>query len=182
MGTHSGSKKLAEQAAWEFTKTTAGVNFSLATINPPMVYGPPFAGSANLRHLGQSASEIYALMNGSATAVPPTTLPAFVDVRDVAKAHRLAFETDQPQRFLVSGGSFDMQQVCDLLRENIPKLKSRVPIGNPGHASVGEHYQIDSSKARNVLGIEFLPFSSTFLDMANTFMQLEELEKTPVSV
>lgn len=35
------SKKLAEKAAWDFVKDPAnGAKFSLATINPPMVFGP----------------------------------------------------------------------------------------------------------------------------------------------
>lgn len=137
-----------------------------------MVYGPPFPGSSDLKHLGQSASEIYALMDGSLSQVPSTPLPAYVDVRDVAEAHRLAFETDKPGRFLVSGGSFTKQQICDLLRDNIASVRDRVPVGNPG-AVVGEHYSVDTTRANAVLGIEFLPFASTFLDMANFFLELE---------
>jgi nucleoside-diphosphate-sugar epimerase len=173
-----GSKKLAEEAAWQFVETSPGVNFSLATINPTMVYGPAFPESAGLKHLGQSMSEIYALMDASLIEVPPTMLPAFVDVRDVARAHLLAFETDQPQRFLISGGDFDKQKVCDLLRDQIPELKSRVPVGNPGNPSVDEqHYKVDCSRARSVLGIEFRPFNETFLDMAHAFLDMENAEK-----
>ncbi|KAE8388976.1 hypothetical protein BDV23DRAFT_184828 [Aspergillus alliaceus] len=166
---YAGSKKLAEEAAWQFVETSPGVNFSLATINPTMVYGPAFPGSASLKHLGQSMSDIYALMDVSLTEVPPTMLPAYVDVRDVARAHILAFETDQPQRFLISAGDFDKQK--------IRKLKSRVPVGNPGKPSVGEHYEVDCSRARSVLGIEFRSFNETFLDMGHAFMEIENAEK-----
>jgi nucleoside-diphosphate-sugar epimerase len=138
-----------------------------------MVYGPPFPGSGDLKYLGQSMSEIYALMNGSTTDVPPTMVPAFVDVRDVAQAHRLAFEADQPLRFLLSGGAFDKQQVCNLFQDHIPTLKSRVPVGNPGKTVIGEHYIADSSRARNTLGITFRSFSDTFLDMAHAFLEME---------
>lgn len=140
-----------------------------------MVYGPPLAGSSDLKHLGQSPSEIYALMNGSLTEVPSTPLPAYVDVRDVAKAHRLAFETEQPGRFLMSGGSFSKQQVCDLLREKLPSNKDKVPMGAPGAAD-GDHYTVDTTRAKTVLGLEFLPFASTFLDMARFFLDLENAE------
>jgi nucleoside-diphosphate-sugar epimerase len=95
-GVYRASKKLAEEAAWQFTRANPSINFSLSTINPVMVYGPPLPGSGDLKHLGQSMSEIYALLNGSTTNVPPTMVPAFVDVREVAEAHRLAFEADQP--------------------------------------------------------------------------------------
>ncbi|KAB8229563.1 SDR family oxidoreductase [Aspergillus alliaceus] len=174
---YAGSKMLAEEAAWQFVETSPGVNFSLATINPNMVYGPAFPGSASLKHLGQSMSDIYALMDASLTEVPPTMLPAYVDVRDVARAHLLAFETDQPQRFLISAGDFDKQKVCDLLRDKICELKSRVPVGNPGKPSVGEHYEVDCSRARSVLGIEFRSFNETFLDMGHAFMEIENAKK-----
>ena len=169
-----GSKKLAEEAAWQYIRANPGIKFSLSTINPVMVYGPPLPGSRDLRHLGQSTSEIYALMNGSTTKVPLTMVPVFVDVRDVAEAHRLAFETEQPSRFLLSGGDFDMQQVCDLFRDHIPALENRVPVGSPHKPAIGEHYIADNSRARNVLGIKFRSFSETFLDMAHAFLEMEK--------
>ncbi|KAI9040827.1 uncharacterized protein KD926_007635 [Aspergillus affinis] len=150
---YAGSKKLAEEAAWQFVETSPGVNFSLATINPTMVYGPAFPGSFHQL----------------------CCLP--LDVRDVARAHLLAFETDQPQRFLISAGDFDKQKVCDLLRDQIPELKSRVPVGSPGKPSVGEHYEIDCSRARSVFGIEFRSFDETFLDMGHAFIEMENAEK-----
>lgn len=122
-------------------------------------------------------SDIYALMDASLTELPPTMLPAYVDVRDVARAHLLAFQTDQPQRFLISAGDFDKQNVCDLFRDQIRELKSRVPVGNPGKPSVGEHYEVDCSRARNILGIEFRSFNETFLDMGHSFMEMENAEK-----
>jgi hypothetical protein len=86
-----------------------------------------------------------------------------VDVRDVARAHLLAFETDQPQTFLISAGDFDKQKVCDLLRDQIGELKSRVPVGNPVKPSVGEHCEVNGSWARSVLSIEFRSFNETWI-------------------
>jgi nucleoside-diphosphate-sugar epimerase len=173
---YSGSKKLAEEAAWNFMRAHKNMNFTLATINPPMIYGPSFPGSIDLKHLGQSPGEIYALMNGSKKQVPPTAMPAFVDVRDVALAHLKAYETDQPGRFLVGSGKWSPQQVCDLFRENIPQIRDRVPVGNPGSAGP-ECYVLDTTRAQNVLGIKFRTFKETFLDMAKTFLEMENAEQ-----
>lgn len=150
-------------------------NFALATINPPMIYGPSFPSSIHLKHLGQSPGEIYALMNGSLKQVPPTAMPAFVDVRDVALAHLKAYETDQPGRFLVASGKWSPQQVCDLFRQSLPQIQDLVPVGNPGSAGP-ECYVLDTTRARVVLGIKFRTFEETFLDMAMAFLEMENAE------
>jgi nucleoside-diphosphate-sugar epimerase len=106
---------------------------------------------------------------------PQETAP-LCSVRDVARAHLLTVETDQPQRFLISGGYFDKQKVCDLPRDQIPELKSRLPVRNSGKPSVGENYEVDCSRARGVLGIEFRSFNE-ILDMGHAFMEMENAEK-----
>ncbi|KAK4506677.1 hypothetical protein PRZ48_000410 [Zasmidium cellare] len=124
---YPGSKTLAERAAWDFLKSNPDAKFSLSTINPVMVYGPPFPGSLSISHLGESTSQIYDLMNGSLDDVGPTRMPVFVDVRDVAEAHRLAFETDQPGRFAMCGGEFTREEICRLFRDSGLGLEGRVP-------------------------------------------------------
>jgi hypothetical protein len=56
-----------------------------------MIYGPPLHAT-NLEHLNNSSAEIYGPIDGSQKSVPETNFCAFVDVRDVAEAHRLAYE------------------------------------------------------------------------------------------
>lgn len=70
------SKTFAEKAAWDFVKTEKP-NFDLATICPPMVYGP-LDYDASLDHLNTSSADIFRFMNGSQKEVGPTTFPGKV--------------------------------------------------------------------------------------------------------
>ena len=67
------SKAFAERAAWDFVEEKKP-NFSLATICPPMIYGP-LENDANLAHLNTSSADIYRFMNGSAKEPGPTLFP-----------------------------------------------------------------------------------------------------------
>lgn len=75
------SKTLAERAAFEFVKTQKP-GFSIATVTPPMVYGPLLQGFDSMRKLNTSSADIYRLFNGSSKEVPNTVFWAYVDVRD----------------------------------------------------------------------------------------------------
>lgn len=139
-----------------------------------MIYGPPFTNSLTLKHLGTSAADIYALMDGSQAEVPKTMMPSWADVRDVALAHLRAYETDKPGRFLIASGRWSKQAVCDLLREKFPQLKDRVPQGTAGDDGP-ECYVVDASKAQKVLGINYTGFEDTFTDMARAFLEMEKM-------
>ena len=67
------SKAFAERAAWDFVKDKKP-NFSLATICPPMVYGP-LENDASLAHLNTSSADIYRFMDGSAKEPGSTMFP-----------------------------------------------------------------------------------------------------------
>ena len=67
------SKTLAEKAAWDFVKTEKP-NFDLATICPPMVYGP-LDHVADLDHLNTSSADIFRFMNVSQKEMGQTTFP-----------------------------------------------------------------------------------------------------------
>ncbi|XP_060211318.1 cinnamoyl-CoA reductase CAD2-like [Lycium barbarum] len=76
------SKTLAEDAAWKFVKEKA---FDMVTINPAMVIGSLLQPTLNTR-----CAAIIQLLNCSET-YPNATL-GWVNVKDVALAHILAFE------------------------------------------------------------------------------------------
>ena len=67
------SKTFAEKAAWDFVKTEKP-NFDLATICPPMVYGP-LDHDTSLNHLNTSSADIFRFMNGSQKEVGQTVFP-----------------------------------------------------------------------------------------------------------
>ncbi len=75
------SKTIAERAAWDFVEKEKP-DFSIATLTPPMVYGPLAQTFNDLSKLNESSSEVYSLYSGSDKEVPPTAFYAAVDVRD----------------------------------------------------------------------------------------------------
>ncbi|GMF08888.1 unnamed protein product [[Candida] boidinii] len=82
------SKKLAEEAAWEFMKTESP-NFALTTLTPPYLFGPQVFDSQVGEKLNASNQVIL-----GALSIDPTSTDAqkgnsnlYVDVRDVAFSH-----------------------------------------------------------------------------------------------
>jgi nucleoside-diphosphate-sugar epimerase len=75
------SKTLAERAAYDFVNTEKP-NFSITTLNPPMVYGPLLQDVESMSKLNTSSFDVYRLFNGSLKEVPETTFWACIDVRD----------------------------------------------------------------------------------------------------
>ena len=89
--------------------------------------------------------------------VPQVDFAAFADVRDVAEAHVLGFQSNEAanQRFIVAGGHFDYQIACDIIRSNFPGLREKTPEGVPGNQE--QIYTADGSKAKKILNP--IPFS-----------------------
>lgn len=175
------AKGLAERAAWDFVAKEKP-NFDIVTLCPPMVYGPNVNGTATLSKLNTSSADIYRLMsptNKPTDPVPTNMFWSFVDVRDVALAHLRAYEVPQAggQRFFLCKGNFSYQQMVDILREKVPEVRDRVPIGKPGSGFGGvELYKTDSSKAQKILGIQFRELEESVVDAARSFLELEKKE------
>jgi len=167
------SKTFAEKAAFDFVKEKAP-NFTVSTICPPMIYGPLDHGVSDMSKLNTSAADIYRLMNGSEKEVPQTDFFAYADVRDVAEAHLRAYENPAAgqQRYFITGGNYTYQQVCDIIREEVPEVKERVPVGTPG-APIGDVYKVSNEKAKKELGMSFRSLKECVTDTARSLYQLE---------
>lgn len=167
-----GSKKLAEAAAWSYMTDGGKTHFTLATILPPMVYGPLLdEEKASLEHLNTSSADIWRLMNGTLTTTPSTPMPAFVDVRDVGLAHVRAFEeTGDGGRYLVCAGEFTYKQVCNILREEFPDLIPHIPLTNEDDES--GHYIINNTKVVSESGITFRDLRTCIVDMARRLQEI----------
>lgn len=165
------SKALAEKAMWSWMESEKP-HFSLSCICPPWVFGPHVAPIADIKHLNESSGLIWALYE--AEEIPAFDFGGFADVRDVADAHLAAFERQEAagKRFLV-GSKFSYQAAVDTIREQMPDLNSKLPIGTPGKAV--DAYHLDGSKAEEVLGITYTLLSKT---MKDTFVQLLEAADT----
>jgi nucleoside-diphosphate-sugar epimerase len=175
---YSTAKALAERAAWKFVESKKP-RFNIATILPPMIYGPNINATANLARLNTSSADIYRLISPqskSSDPVPQNLFWSFVDVRDVAEAHLRAYEVPKAggERFFICKGNFTYQQFVDVLREKLPEIRNRVPIGSFGTGNVpSDVYTIDNSKSRKVLGIKYCELEETIVDAARSLLELE---------
>ncbi|XWS65046.1 hypothetical protein CRYUN_Cryun05aG0057200 [Craigia yunnanensis] len=102
-------KTLAEKAAWKFSGENA---IEMVTINPGMVLGPLLQPTLN--------ASVQPILN----LIGAETFPnRWVDVRDVANAHILAFENPSAcGRYCVAGKSAYSYAVLKILRELYPAL------------------------------------------------------------
>jgi nucleoside-diphosphate-sugar epimerase len=109
---YSLSKLCAEKAALAFGKKSG---IKICTINPTLIFGPMLQPSLNT-----SSESVLGLLNGSTDKIP-NECRAFVDVRDVATAHILTYETPSAEgRYLCIGDCPSYVEVCSILRELEP--------------------------------------------------------------
>lgn len=169
---YCGSKKLAETAAWEFQKDNRdAVKFQLSTVNPVYVFGPQLFDEDVSDKLNTSCEIINALVHNKPDTKRTEGLHGqYIDVRDVAKAHLLAFQKEEAigKRLLLSGGKFAYQDFEDILNEDFPQLKGKILVGTPGSSE--ETYKtfpsIDNTKTKQILGFSFRSLRETVHDTA----------------
>ncbi|CRG84213.1 hypothetical protein PISL3812_01530 [Talaromyces islandicus] len=176
------SKSLAERAAWDFVQDRKDqISFSLSTICPPKIFGPAFTSPARAESssLGVSLKEIYDLVGGAEKTVPQTQFWAWVDVRDVARAHVKALEVAgaAQQRFLITGGRYSYQEIVDVLRksERIPHIvkAEKLPLGTPGQGYAGDFvYNVNNEKSKSLLGLEYRSLEDSVVDAAVQLLSL----------
>lgn len=167
---YRGSKTFAEKAAWEFVKQEKS-NFTLNTVAPTLVLGPQ-AFKSGVRGTLNTSSEIVnsVLKNGPDAEVPEINSNC-IDVRDVARAHIHAFESDVTNfRYLVVQSQFCLQYVLDALNKGIPSLKGKIPVGDASKAKGVESLpKVDNSRTRELLG-DFIPLEQAVIDSANQIL------------
>jgi nucleoside-diphosphate-sugar epimerase len=104
-----------------------------------------------------------------------------VDVRDVASItlsllQLSSFPQGNPRYPVSSGRAIHPQAIADILRSEIPDARDRIKEGTPGEG-YKERYEVDaekmmrvdSSKAKELLGREWIAFEKTVVDTALSF-------------
>lgn len=187
------SKKLAEQAAWSFM-STAQPRFTLTVCNPTYTFGPiapPFPALSSLDNLNTSSHLVRDLVLGryrDATVLPPTNpVFTFVDVRDIAMAHVRAMTTPAAGglRFYIVGGHWSVRRIRDILWEEFPDLRERLPPpgrGDDDDLDEGTVYRFDNTRSRNVLGMTYHGLRESIVDAARSVLEFVEKESTACAV
>lgn len=137
------SKTLAEDAAWKFVKEKG---IDMVVVNPAMVIGPLLQPTLNT-----SSAAVLNLVNGAATY--PNASFGWVNVKDVANAHILAFENPSANgRYLMVERVAHYSDILKILRDLYPtmQLPEKCADDNP----LMQNYQVSRERAKS-LGVEF---------------------------
>lgn len=162
------SKTLAERAGWDFVDREKP-GFDLATICPPLVFGPVVHHLNSLAAINTSNARFVDLIQGKMKdEIAPTGVHFWVDVRDVALAHveAMARPVAGGQRFFVTAGKFSNRELVDAARKNFPELQDKLPAED---AKGGDYPEAgfpgyDNSRATQVLGIDWIPLEKSTVD------------------
>lgn len=172
--TYRVSKKVAEKAAWDFVANEKP-NFDLVTVNPPLVVGPVEHHLATLESINTSNERFIALIQGKwKTAIPPTGIvDLWVDVRDVALAHVLGMELPDAggKRLFPVEGHISNRHVANIVRENFPELKDKLPGpdiegGEPNNRA--EYYSFNNDATTNLLNIKWTTIEQSIIALVNS--------------
>ncbi|KAK4492375.1 hypothetical protein RD792_003180 [Penstemon davidsonii] len=156
------SKTAAENAAWKFAKEN---NIDLVVMNPALVLGPLLQPTLNT-----SSAVILNLINGMFHPISISIASLFlyliraetyanvsvgcVNVKDVAKAHILAFENPSASgRYVMVERVAHYSEIVEILRKLYPTLKLPEKCDSEPPLLI---YQVSKDKIRS-LGIELTP-------------------------
>ena len=192
------SKCLAEKAAWDFVKELPDESkIELVTINPGFIIGPLL-----MKKECASFKTVKQLLVREMSAVPDLRI-AIVDVRDVAEAHVKSITNPDAagNRHILSGGnhSYSFLQLADSLAKefnskgfNVPTKKAPKPLLwffswfnkdlKASYPYIGVAWKINTSRMKNVLGIEGRDINEAVVAMAQSMIDLGMVEKPPEKV
>ena len=165
-------------------------SFSISTINPGIVVGPPVQAPLRISEINESLKPLFDIFSGAVTTLPTAIgSGSIVDVRDVATMHLWALEHSQTangERYLGIAGYGPPQAYADILRKQYPDREDRIPKGVPGYGYEGlgaggevigvgypkGKFQISGQKARKAMGIEWISMKQSVLETAKLFENL----------
>ncbi|PWW75483.1 NAD(P)-binding protein [Tuber magnatum] len=168
------SKKFAEKAAWDFVEREKP-NFDIASINPPLVFGPVKPYVSSLSRLNTSNERVLSFIQGNAkNGAPPPSVYLWVDVRDVALSHILALENPEAggKRFFITEGYFSNQKIVDVIRKNFPQFVAGLPEGESNGGYPQDLYKADNSRSKRVLGLTYRGLEESIRDLVQTLVEL----------
>jgi len=169
------SKTFAEKAAWDFVEQEKP-NFTITTINPPLVLGPVVHYLNSLDGLNTSNQTIRDIAQGKAKDEIPSSIFFWVDVRDVALAHVLAAEKPEAagkRFFVIAEEPFSNRQIAQVIAKNFPDIKDLPTDKTPGGDLAEEGVaKSDNSRSKEVLGLKYRDFNSTIVDTVKSLQQV----------
>ncbi|KAK8861491.1 hypothetical protein IAR55_002312 [Kwoniella newhampshirensis] len=184
---YCGAKKFAEQAAFELVETHKP-RWSLATLCPPMNYGPLIQAASpqdlnNVGAAGGSVRDFISLIEGKDKALPPQRSPAFIDIRDDASAFYNAIAGHKSGRYFLCGPDYSFQQFVNVFRKLRPDLDAYFPLGDPTlpDPKPEDSFHISNVKSIQDLGVKYHSLEETLKDSLDYFEQIGVFKIPPGS-
>ncbi|MBT8481602.1 MAG: aldehyde reductase [Myxococcales bacterium] len=178
------SKTLAERAARDFVRENPGA-LHYSSVNPGFVLGPVLSADT-----GTSAEIIDMMLKGKYPGTPRVSF-ACVDVRDVARMHRLALEAQAPSggRYLGAAQCLWMGDIAKAIKSQLGDAARKVPsrdlpdwviklvaLFDPKARQLipelGREVHVDTTLTRETLQMTFLPATDAAADMAQSLIDL----------
>lgn len=163
---YRGSKTFAEKAVWEFVKEEKP-KFTVNVVNPSYVFGPQAFDSELKTNLNTSSEILNNLLKLKPDSPVPDHKGGFVDVRDVAAAHLVAFEKNiANERLLMNAGRFASQSLLDIINSKFELLRGKIPKGEPGSGDNVDKQLcvVDNKHTLALLGFELRDLETTVYD------------------
>ncbi|KAK4035216.1 hypothetical protein C8A01DRAFT_18094 [Parachaetomium inaequale] len=167
------SKVAAEKAMWKF-RDEHKPTFTLTSINPAFVAGPPLVTPGSADEISMSNRLIPDVFAGKPLdqAGIPGAYNGYVDIRDVARL--VVFGVEHPEkankeRFIAASYYAPAQAVADILREEFPERAEIIEKGTPGEGYFSDYRYLpkmvyDGTKAVRATGQDYIPWRQTVLD------------------
>src|SRR5690242_11342900 len=162
------SKVLAHRATLSWTETNKP-SFNVITLHPSFVFGHNLTQS-NAAAIDGTNAMLWVSLTGPQPIIPMSG----VDVRDVATAHIKVLEVDLHgtgvvEEFLLSAGEkegWTWDRVAEFVKRRYPAVNVKLegPFGVPP--------SVDSSKARDLLGVQWRGMEDTIGAFLDQQMQL----------
>ncbi|KAL5396883.1 hypothetical protein PMIN06_003876 [Paraphaeosphaeria minitans] len=169
------SKTFAEKAAWEFLEKEKP-NFTIATINPPLVFGPIVHSLDSLDSLNTSNQRILAAAQGKwKDEIAASGVHLWVDVRDVAEAHVAAAEKQDAanKRFFTLAGHFSNKEIGQIIKKHFPQFKDLPAESTPGgdypEGGIKNYFSFNNERSVQVLGLKYRTFEESIVDTIKSF-------------
>lgn len=178
------SKTMSERAARDFMAQQKPP-MHYASVNPGLVLGPLLD-----RDMGGSAEVIQMFLRGKYPGCPKLSFTV-VDVRDVARMHRLALETQEPSggRYMAVSGAAWFLDMMRPIKARLGAQAKKVPafelpnfmihlvaMFDPAArtvlADLGREARVDNSHTRKALGMEFIGVDDSAPAMAQSLVDL----------
>lgn len=172
-----GSKPLAEKLAWKFVEEEKP-NFKLITVLPSYTFGPQIDDSLVLKDLNSSSKVFEEIITLNPDSQLYTHNGSFVDVRDAAKAHLVAFQNDEAigKRLILSSNRFTSQTIRDILLKEFPQFKGQIFEGVPGEdiEDIKQMPVLNYSQTNNILGFKFRDIKTSSVDAVAQLLRVRD--------